>query len=97
MPKKLLTTPKSKIRAAIRQLWLRSRERSAAIKREHNTCEICGAKGSVAKGREVRIEVHHLEKIEWEKVIEYIQKHVLVPPEKLMVLCKDCHKKETEK
>ena len=97
MGKKLLTTPRSRVKSAIRQLWLRSRERAAAIKREHNTCEHCGVKGSVAKGREVKIEVHHRDGIlEWDKVIDYVFRHVLVSPDNLEVLCRECHKKITE-
>jgi predicted HNH restriction endonuclease len=91
MGKKLASTPKSRVRSALRQLWLRSRERAAAIKREGNACEECGKKGSKAKGREVNIEVHHLEEIQWERVIEYIYRHVLVHPNGLEVLCKECH------
>lgn len=93
MPKKLPITPRSRVRAAIRQLWLRSRERAAAIKAASNTCS-CGAKGSRARGKEVQIEVHHLNGIEWEKIIDYIYRHVLVDPKHLEVLCKECHAKE---
>jgi 5-methylcytosine-specific restriction endonuclease McrA len=97
MGKKLPYTPSSQIRNALRQLWLRSRERSAAVKREHNTCERCGRKGSVAKGREVKIEVHHRAGIgNWEMVIQAIRQHLLTEPEGLEVLCQECHKKETE-
>lgn len=92
--RKLKTTPRSRVRAAIRALWLRSRERAAALKRESNTCECCGAKQSVAKGREVKLQVHHLDGIEWEKVIDYVFRHVLVDPDKLQVLCESCHNEE---
>ena len=92
MSKRLPTTPRSRVRAALRQLWLRSRERAAAIKREANTCEVCGKKGSVAKGREVKIEVHHRTgEIPWEPLIDYIFKHLLTSPDDLEVLCKQCH------
>jgi len=95
MGKRLPYTPKSKIRNALRLLFLRSRERAAAIKREKNTCERCGAKGSVAKGREVAIEVHHRDGIDnWGVVIEAVYKHLLCHPDGLEVLCKDCHSKE---
>lgn len=97
MGKKLPSTPRSRVRSSIRQLWLRSRERAAAIKRESNTCECCGAKGSTAKGREVSIEVHHLDGVEWDRIIDYIFRHVLVDPSKLMVMCKDCHDEEHAK
>lgn len=91
MGKKLPTTPRSKVRAALRRLWLQSRERSAAVKRESNTCECCGKKGSKAKGREVDIEIHHLTGVQWEQMIDYVFRHLLVDPKMLQVLCKDCH------
>lgn len=91
MGKKLPTTPKSRVRAALRTVWLRSRERAAALKRENNTCEICHRKGSNAKGKEVKIHVHHLNGIEWEKILEYVYRHILVDPKHLEVVCKECH------
>lgn len=93
MGKRLSSTPRSRVRAALRQLWLRSRERAAAIKREGNCCEECGAKGSKAKGREVAIEVHHLDGIIWEQIVDYVYRHLLVDPSALEVLCKACHEK----
>ena len=68
--KRLPNTPRSKVRAALRQLWLRSRERAAALKREKYTCQRCGVKQSKAKGKEQKVEVHHKEGIgNWEIVI----------------------------
>ena len=87
-------TPSSQVRAAIRKLWLRSRERAAALKRDKYTCQICGKKQSRAKGRLQKVEVHHLDGIEWEKVIDYIYRHVLVDPHKLITVCPDCHKRD---
>jgi predicted HNH restriction endonuclease len=92
--RKLPTTPRSKVKNALRQLWLRSRERASAIKREGNTCEICHVKGSVAKGREVKINVHHKEGIDWDGIVDLVIERVLQSPEKLQVLCVDCHDKE---
>jgi hypothetical protein len=97
MGKKLPHTPRSRIRAALRALWLRSRERASAIKREQGCCEICKAKQSVAKGREVKLEVHHNEGIEWEKMIDYVYRHLLCNPQHLTVLCKSCHTTTHEK
>lgn len=93
MGKKTLHTPRSRVRAALRALWLRSRERSAALKRENYCCEECGVKQSTAKGREVKLEVHHLRKggIEWEQMIDCVYRHLLCDPKELMVLCKSCH------
>ena len=94
MAKKLPTTPRSKVRAAIRQLWLRSRERASALKRDNYTCQTCGVKQSKAKGREQKVEVHHLDGIEWDNIIDYIYRHVLVDPKNLETICPECHKKE---
>jgi len=88
-------TPKSQIKSALRQLWLRSRERGTAVKRDGNTCTKCGAKNSRAKGREVYVEVHHLEGISnWDEIYEAIYKNLLTAPDKLICLCKECHDKE---
>ena len=97
--KKLPTTPRSKVRAAIRQLWLRSRERAAAIKRDKYTCQRCGAKQSKAKGKEQKVEVHHKAGHipNWEVIIDQIFLTVLCDPEHLETMCPDCHDKETEK
>lgn len=94
--KKLSYTPRSRIRSALRQLFLRSRERAAVVKRDKNTCQECGAKGSTAKGHEVKIEVHHLNGVEWEKMIAYVQRHLLVSPDDMQCLCHDCHKRITD-
>ncbi len=88
-------TPKSQIKSALRMLWLRSRERAAAVKRDGNTCTKCGAKNSRAKGKEVYVEVHHLDGISnWEEIYDAVYKNLLVDPDKLVCLCKECHKEE---
>lgn len=91
MGKKLPHTPKSRIRQALRALWLRSRERAAALKRSGNTCECCGVKASTAKGREVKLECHHNNGIDWENLIDRFYKTLLCDPKHLTVLCKKCH------
>jgi predicted HNH restriction endonuclease len=92
MPKKLLTTPRSRVRSAIRQLWLRSRERAQALKAQGYCCQSCGVKQSKAKGKEVAVEVHHKSGIgNWEQVIDAIYKQILCSPTTLEVLCPDCH------
>lgn len=97
MAKKLLTTPRSKVRASLRQLWLRSRERSSALHREKYTCQKCGAKQSRAKGKEQKVEVHHQKGIaNWEAVIDFIFSEILCSPSRLDVLCPACHEKEHE-
>ena len=93
MGKKLAYTPNSRIKSALRQLWLRSRERAAALKRDGYRCS-CGKKQSRAKGKEVYIEVHHQEGIlNWSDVYEFLRAGLLCGPEKLIVLCQECHKK----
>lgn len=84
-------TPKSQITSALRMLWLRSRERGFALKRDQYSCQECGAKG---KG--VKLHVHHLNGIRWDYIIEYIYRHLLVDPKELETLCKKCHTEITK-
>jgi 5-methylcytosine-specific restriction endonuclease McrA len=95
MAKKLPATPRSQIVSALRQLWLRSRERSAAVKRDANTCQCCNAKGTAAKGREVKTEVHHLQEgdINWDRIVRVVRAELLCEPSQLITLCKSCHLK----
>ena len=74
-------------------LWLRSRERAAALKRDGYTCQKCGAKQSRAKGKKVYVEVHHKENIlNWDALYKAIRKDLLCSPGHLETLCKKCHK-----
>lgn len=92
MGKRLPTTPRSRVRQALRQLWLRSRERAKCLKNHENKCAKCGIKASVAKGREVKLQVHHVDGIgNWEEVIDAIYKEILCAPEKMLPLCEACH------
>ena len=92
---KLPYTPNGRIKSALRQLWLRSRERAKRLKLDNYTCQRCGGKQSKAKGREFKVEVHHLENIlNWDELYVAVRKHLLTSPEKLQTLCPDCHKKE---
>ena len=95
MGKKSERTTHSRIKSALRQLFLWSRERNAAVKRDKNSCQKCGAKNSRAKGKEVYVEVHHADGIcNWDELYEAIYKNLLCHPDKLECLCKDCHSKE---
>lgn len=97
MGKRLPTTPRSKVRNALRMLSLRSRERAQALKRDKYTCQICGVKKSTAKGKEVYVEAHHIRGIgNWEKAIDVIFEEILCAPEFWETLCKDCHQKVKE-
>lgn len=96
MAKRLLTTPRSKVRAALRQLWLRSRERNQCLKNAKYCCAECGVKQSKAKGKGVKVNVHHKEGIDWEGVIDLIFERILHSPDRQEVLCIKCHDKEHE-
>lgn len=96
MSKRLPHTPTSRIKDALRKLWLRSRERAAAIKRDGYSCRTCGAKQSRAKGREVQVEVNHRHGIRWTEIIQFIREELLCEPENLETLCKDCHAEVTD-
>lgn len=89
-----MKTTKTKIVSHLRQLWLRSKERGEALKRDEYTCQECGVKRSKAKGMEQKVEVHHTEAIDWDKIERVIRKYLLVNPSKLKTLCPDCHRKE---
>jgi 5-methylcytosine-specific restriction endonuclease McrA len=95
MGKRLPHTPSSQIRTALRRMWLRSRERAAAIKRDKYSCCTCGAKQSKAKGREVAIEVHHTAgNANLAEIEATIRMFLLVHHDYLKTLCKKCHKDE---
>ena len=88
-------TPRSRVKHYLRLLWLRSRERAKCLKDADRCCTECGVKQSAAKGREVKLEVHHLKEIKWEKLIDLVFEMLLDAPQ--TPLCKGCHAKETEK
>ena len=89
MPK----TPDSRIRSTLRSLFLRSKERAEVLKRCGYTCVQCGKKQSVAKGREVKVEVHHRSGIDWAGLFDDIRRRLLNADD-MEVLCKDCHRRE---
>lgn len=94
MGKRLPYTPSSQIRNALRVLWLRSRERVAALKNTGYCCSCCGVKQSVAKGREVKLKVHHVKGVtNWERIFAVIREELLVDPKELAPLCKECDDK----
>ena len=96
MGKKLKHTPNNKIKAALRQLFLRSRERAQALKRDNYTCRECGRKQSRAKGKEFKVEVHHAPGIDnWDEMYACIRKNLLCSPDEMETLCKECHENES--
>jgi len=85
-------TKKGRIVSHLRQLWLRSKERSEALKSTGYCCDKCGVKQSRAKGREQKIEVHHKDGVlNWDDIVEQIREQLLCDPSKLQPLCPDCH------
>ena len=98
MGKRLPNTPRSQIRSALRRLFLRSRERAAALKRDGYTCQCCGVKQSKANGREVKVEVHHKDGVvNWTEIFDCVYEHLLCDPSKMETLCKECHKTDEVK
>ena len=92
MTAKTPKTPRSRVKSALRQLWLRSRERASALKREKYTCQRCGKKQGRVKGKEVKVEVHHANGLDWDALVEEIYCGLLPNPDQLEVLCRECHK-----
>lgn len=98
MGKKTEYTPRSQIRSALRQAWLRSRERSRTLKRDEYTCQSCNKKQSKRKGKEVKVSVHHKNGVgNWDKIIDAIYKELLCHPDNLITLCDECHNKQEHK
>lgn len=95
MSRRLPTTPRSRIKNALRSVFLRSRERAAALKATGHTCARCGIKASQAKGREVKLHVHHDGGINWDGVVDLIIARVLAVP--MIPLCVPCHEAEHRK
>lgn len=90
-------TTQSVIKHALRRLWLQSRERRAALKRDGYTCQTCHRKQSKAKGREFAVEVDHLDgEIDWKVIVEFLRRTLLVPHDRLETICKEDHDKVTE-
>lgn len=90
-------TSKSRIKGMLRQIFLKSRERSNALKRTGYRCSKCGIKASQAKGREVKIQVHHKKGIDiWDELIAMIEDKLLCigKEENLEPLCKKCHNEQ---
>lgn len=94
MSAKLPHTPSSHVRNALRQLTLRGREKNLELKAANRACRVCGRKHSTAKGREVRVEAHHVRRPDWERVIRVVREELLDGPWR--ALCTECHGKAPE-
>ena len=82
---------RSNMQILLRKLWMWSEAKRAALKRESNTCQGCHIKASVAKGKEFKVQVHHENGIDWDKIWEVVKEKLLCDPSHLKVLCKECH------
>ncbi len=94
MSKKKPSTPRNRVKVALRRLWLYSRERAKALKDAGRSCKMCGIKQSVAEGKEVKLEVHHDPPINWSGIVDLIFERLLNTPQ--YPLCKDCHESKHE-
>jgi hypothetical protein len=84
MKKRTDFTPNSRITSMLRRLWMWSRERSTALKRDGRKCTKCGCKDN--------LEVHHITgSINWNKIRDIIRQEILVEPKYLQTLCKKHH------
>ena len=68
---------------ALYKLWMYSNERKAALKAEGCQCEECNTTDN--------IHVHHRDGTSLKAVVDLIYEILLVHPDKLEVLCRDCH------
>src|SRR5574343_1139350 len=78
-------TPPSRIRSILRgRVWMWSRERAEALKRDGRRCRACGSKEA--------LEVHHLDGSGIDEIIELIYQRLLCSPDRLICLCPECHR-----
>jgi len=90
-------TVDSKIRNVLRRLWMWSKERTYVLKANDRRCAECGRKNSKAKGKECKVEVHHINGINWKKIFQVLREELFVSPDKLIPLCVECHDKKHAK
>lgn len=86
-------TSNSKIKSCLQRLFMWSKERTTAAKEQDRTCNVCGKKKSQAKGKEVKVEAHHIRETNWNRIYDVIREELLVNPKRLQILCVDCHAK----
>jgi len=97
LPKPYKPTTKARVRSILRgQVWMKSPERSEALKRSGYCCERCGKKLSRAKSRDPettvdKLDVHHIDGIDWGDLSQEVIDRILPDPSRLMPVCKPCH------
>lgn len=88
-----METKRAQIKSVLRRLWMMSKERSEALKRDNYSCCRCHVKKSSKKGFEQKVEVHHKDGIDnWDEIIQLIRDKLLINIDFLETLCPDCHK-----
>lgn len=90
-------TPDGIIKSGLRRISMTCRERVSALKRDKYTCVVCGKKKSVAKGREVKVNVHHINKPNWKKIFKIIREELFQTKDAYKTLCVECHKELHDK
>jgi len=91
-----MKTPRSRVKGMLRQIFLRSKERNATLKRDNYTCVDCHRKQTMKKGQELKVQVHHINTVDkhWQEIIDLIFKYVLCDIDDLETVCKECHDKK---
>lgn len=96
-PRPKVPRPVAQAKSAIRGAWMRSRERGEALKRDGYKCQVCGVKKSTAKGREIKVIVHHIDGVRWTGTFHEAAGDMFCDASRLITLCPSCHEKEHEK
>jgi len=96
MGKKQPWTPVSQIKGCFRMLSMRAREIHTVRKRDNNTCCECHRKQTMAKGHELKVQVHHTRKPDWARICQVVREELL-DPANMKCLCEECHAKEHAK
>ena len=58
-------------------------------------CEVCGKKGrakDTKNGPKCVLHAHHIDGINWDGLVDLYRRRVLCPPDRLKIVCTDCHK-----
>lgn len=90
--KKRTQTATARVTRTLRAMWFISPERKAAIARSHMHCERCGKKLARSRNDGDTPEVHHLDGVTWTEIVRLIVEQLLVDVDRLLVVCKGCHK-----